>query len=115
MNEKRKEKPVAQPESRENVDDLTGTTRTHCPCWCVAEHGINVGEEDWLHEGEPLTVRTGVLARLCMSVDPRTGAVDGPYVLVGSIEYTLPEAATLGGSLIGMASWATRVSRCGAT
>jgi hypothetical protein len=45
----------------------------------------------------------GLLARLCMSVDPRTGAQDGPYVLVGWSEYTLDEAAALGSALIAMA------------
>ena len=47
--------------------------------------------------------KNGPLARLCLSVDPRTGVEDGPYVLIGWTEYTLDEAAGLGGALIAMA------------
>lgn len=74
-----------------------------CPHWCVSGHGVQHGEEDWLHLGEPLTVVRGIRARLCMSVDPRTGAVDGPYVLVGATEYTLVEAEALGAALVELA------------
>jgi hypothetical protein len=53
--------------------------------------------------GEPVALADGVPARLCLSVDPQTGAKDGPYVVVGWTEYTLDEAAALGAALIAMA------------
>ena len=77
--------------------------RETCPQWCVTGHGAHLGEEDWIHLSEPLAVADGTLARLCMSVDPLTGAADGPYVVIGSTEYTLSEAEALGDSLIAMA------------
>jgi hypothetical protein len=79
------------------------TARSSCPAWCVTGHGVHRGEEDWLHLGEPVTVTAGVVARLCLSVDPGTGAVDGPYVLVGTTEHTLLEAEALGTALIALA------------
>ncbi|MFI7483508.1 DUF6907 domain-containing protein [Kocuria sp. M1R5S2] len=78
-------------------------TRRLCPPWCVTGHGVHLGEEDWVHVGEPLTVAPGVVARLGMSVDPGTGAVDGPYVLVGGTECTLAQAAALGAALVELA------------
>jgi hypothetical protein len=62
-----------------------------------------LGEEDWLHLGEPLRVADGLVARLCMSIDPDTGSVDGPYVLIGGTEYTLSQAQQLAASLTGLA------------
>ena len=67
-------------------------------------HGISEGEEDWVHVSEPLVVADEVAARLCMSVDPETDTEDGPYVVVGSREYSLAEAQRLGESLIRLAS-----------
>ena len=75
-----------------------------CPSWCAVGHGATLGEEDWLHIGEPLPLAADLLARLCMSIDPDTGAVDGPYVLIGASEYSLAEATALGASLMAMAS-----------
>lgn len=72
------------------------THRSDCPPWCVAEHGFQFGEEDWLHVSEPLILATGVAAQLVMSKDPETGVQDGPYMTVGDTEYTLPEAEELG-------------------
>jgi hypothetical protein len=83
---------------------LASTAAQTCPPWCVADHGTNRGEDDQVHTGEPVELADGVLARLCLSVDPRTGAQDGPYVLVGWSEYTLDEATALGSALIAMAS-----------
>lgn len=74
-----------------------------CPGWCVARHGAQFGEEDRVHIGEPLTVAEGVTAQLCMSVDPDSGEEDGPYVLIGSSEYTPAATAALGQSLIELA------------
>lgn len=70
--------------------------RSSCPSWCVAEHGVQGGEEDWLHLSSPVPVTEGVGARLCMSTDPVSGSSDGPFVLIGSNEYTLEEAESLG-------------------
>jgi|SRR4051812_25108291 hypothetical protein len=74
-----------------------------CPPWCVVVHGDVLGEEDWIHQGAPVALGEGLDARLCMSVDPERGVVDGPYVLVGSAEYTLAEARGLGISIIALA------------
>ncbi len=79
-------------------------SRSWCPAWCAAEHGYQRGEEDWVHLSEPLPLTEGVSAQLCMSIDPESGAADGPYVVVGSTEYTLAEAQALAASLMTMAS-----------
>lgn len=73
------------------------TTRARpeaCPPWCVVRHGAAAGEEDAVHIGGALLVRRTVL-RLCTTIDPDAGVEDGPYVLVGSAEYTLHEAESL--------------------
>ncbi|MFE7629721.1 DUF6907 domain-containing protein [Kocuria sp. NPDC057446] len=76
-----------------------------CPGGCVARHGMPVGEEDWVHVGEPLTVAAGgVTAQLCLSVDPDSGEQDGPYVLIGTSEHTPAEAAELGRALMELAA-----------
>jgi hypothetical protein len=75
-----------------------------CPGWCVARHGAQLGEEDWVHVGEPLTVAEGVTAHLCLSVDPECGEADGPYVLIGVSEYTPAAAAELGRALMELAA-----------
>lgn len=78
--------------------------RAGCPSWCATGHGVHVGEEDWLHLSEPLPVAEGVSARLCLSIDPLTSVQDGPYIVIGGQEYTLPQAQALGASLLAMAS-----------
>ena len=72
-----------------------------CPPWCTSRHGAQAGEEDLVHLGGALRIRSTLL-RLCVSTDPRTGVVDGPYVLLvpggrrdEAIEYTLHEAEAL--------------------
>lgn len=65
-----------------------------CPDWCVMRHSDPPGEDDLVHIGGSLLVRRTVL-RLCAFVDPLTRAVDGPYVLMGSEEYTLHEGEAL--------------------
>jgi len=57
-----------------------------------------------VHLGEPLLLTEGVSAQLCMSMDPVTNAEDGPYVIIGSSEYTCTEAQALAASLLEMAS-----------
>ena len=74
-----------------------------CPHWCVTHHGVHLGEEDWIHTSEPVMIADGTVARLCMSIDPDTGAKDGPYVLIGNSELTLTETAELGSSLLALA------------
>ena len=84
-----------------------GTPATVCPGWCVAGHGVQSGQEDWIHLGEPVVVADGgITARLCMSVNPGTGAVDGPYVLFGSSEYTPVPVKALGRALLRLAELA---------
>jgi hypothetical protein len=61
------------------------------------------GEENWVHTGEPLLGADGIPASIVMSVDPETGTIDGPYVLIGAREYTLSEARHVGSALIAAA------------
>lgn len=89
-------------------------SRRWCPSWCVSRHGVADGEEDWVHVGEPLTLTGGVVAQLCMSVEPASGAVNGPYVVIGSSEFTLAEAESLGVALTAMARLASGVTPPGA-
>lgn len=77
-------------------------TTTTCPTWCVRTHGDLVGEDDLLHVGEVEPVGKTMLAHLCMSVDPATGTVDGPYVLLGGTDYTLGETRALGQALLAL-------------
>ncbi|WP_210438774.1 DUF6907 domain-containing protein [Nocardioides xinjiangensis] len=65
-----------------------------CPTWCTLTHGRHRGEDDTVHVSGSLVVRHTVL-RLCMTVDPGTGAQEGPFVLVGAEELTLHEAEAL--------------------
>jgi hypothetical protein len=53
-------------------------------------HGVHGGEEDNIHVSEQLSVRNTFL-RLAATVDPTTGHMDGPYLLVDSEEYTMDE------------------------
>ena len=75
---------------------LTGPT---CPSWCTVAHGVNLGEEDWLHLSEPVRIASAVSAQLCMSIDPLTHVQDGPFLLIGATEYTLSQAEALCSSL----------------
>ncbi len=79
-------------------------SRGLCPDWCVAGHRADLGEEDWLHSSEPVPFVDAVPARLVMSIDPGTGEADGPYVLIGTVEYSLPEATALAERLLGLVS-----------
>ena len=95
------------PEKRA-VDDATSADDRKCPPWCRVRHGVSEGEDDWLHASEPIVVADDVTARLCMSVDPRTDEADGPYVIVGSREYSPADAARLAASLMELATTAAR-------
>jgi hypothetical protein len=66
-----------------------------CPSWCVAPHGSQFGEEDWLHASEPIVLAAGVWAELAMSIHPVTGTTDGPFIRIGDAELTPAEAAAL--------------------
>ena len=85
------------------TEDVRTAVRA-CPPWCVSAHGEHLGEEDWVHLGEPLSLAEDASARLCMSVDPDSRVADGPYVVIGSHEYSLPAAAALGAALTAMAA-----------
>jgi hypothetical protein len=91
-------------QAQRDDDDVTSVEDQACPPWCRTRHGVSQGEDDWLHVSEPLLLADDVTARLCMSVDPRTDETDGPYVVVGSREYSLAEAEHLGASLIELAT-----------
>jgi hypothetical protein len=110
---------TAQPSDEKQGDSVSGPLEVdapppgplapsgRCPRWCSTRHGASLGEEDWIHVGEPLTIADGTLAQLCMSIDPDTGAADGPYVLIGSAEYSLAEAEALGSALLTLAAAGT--------
>src|SRR5688572_23093678 len=74
----------------------TSPLNSMCPSWCVAPHGLQRGEEDWIHTSEPLPLTDRVLARLCMTVEPDGTTSDGPYVMIGSSEFTPEEANEIG-------------------
>lgn len=57
-----------------------------------------VGEEDTPHVSATLRVRRTAV-RLCMTLGDGSRSTDGPYVLIGSDEYTLYEADGLIGAL----------------
>jgi hypothetical protein len=81
-----------------------------CPDWCARRHGEHVGEDDSVHVSGQLMVRRSLL-RLCMTVDPATGAQEGPFVLVGSDEYTLHEAEVLIAALTQLVDQASAVDQ----
>ena len=81
-----------------------------CPPWCVLGHGVHLGEEDQVHVSDQLCVRSSLI-RLCVTVDPATGAEDGPYVLVGAQEYTLAEADAVVEALTSLIARARDVTR----
>jgi len=93
----------------ESTDDRSlrdsGTLlRAACPAWCATGHGVHLGEEDWVHLSEPVTLTDGVSAQLCMTIDPSATIEDGPYVVIGTSEYSLLEANALGASLMALAA-----------
>jgi hypothetical protein len=94
---------MASCEAFEEPQRMATSVANDCPRWCVTHHGVHLGEEDWIHTSAPVPVADGLMARLCMSLDPDTGVEDGPYVLIGTSEYTLSETAVLGGSLLSLA------------
>jgi hypothetical protein len=75
-----------------------------CPDWCVTDHEVCDGEENWIHQSAPIFVTPDVTARLCVSIDPETGAVDGPHVLIGDIEYSPGAAKALAAALLALAA-----------
>ena len=79
------------------------TAPATCPAWCTAEHGVFLGEEDHLHTGAPLPLTTAIIARLCVTIDPKTGAADGPYVVVDSDEWTIEHTLNIGHALLALA------------
>jgi len=67
---------------------------------------VSLDEEDWIHSSDPLAIADDLVAHLCMSIDPHTGATDGPYVLIGSTEYAPVKAMVLAMSLLALAGLA---------
>jgi len=82
------------------ADPMPRPRTQSCPAWCVVRHSAAAApdEEDVVHIGGALLVGRTVL-RLCTTIDPDEGTQDGPYVLVGSAEFTLHEAESLLASL----------------
>ena len=80
-----------------------------CPLWCVTRHGAHLGEEDWVHTSAPVALAEGVNARTCMSVNPVTGTVDGPFVMIGATEHTPDEAELLATALLALVAAASEV------
>lgn len=74
-----------------------------CPPWCELGHGIHTGEDDTVHIGGKLCVRN-TLMRLVATIDPETGAQDGPYVLMGTQELTITEVHDLIAALTTLAA-----------
>lgn len=83
---------------------MTAGRRPDCPEWCTRDHDEQGGEEAWAHVGRLQTPDGKAGPLLCMTRDPATGAIDGPYVLVGDDEYSLEQAKALGTALIGTAA-----------
>ncbi|GAA2143292.1 hypothetical protein GCM10009844_15610 [Nocardioides koreensis] len=75
---------------------MAPTRDTHrpepCPAWCSIGH--RAVREAEVHLGGALLVRRTVL-RLCTTIDTAAGTEDGPFVLLGSSEFTLHEAEAL--------------------
>lgn len=88
----------------EDSEGAAPADASHWPPWCVTTHGVQHGEEDWIHCSPPVIVADGLLARTCISIDPETGVTDGPYVLIGGSELTTDETRAVGESLIRLAS-----------
>ena len=84
------------------------TTPGSCPEWCHVRHGDLEGEDDRVHQSSELMVRHTLL-RLCATVEAGSGVVDGPYVLLGTEEYTLHEAEALIGALTQLVDQAAAV------
>lgn len=76
-----------------------------CPPWCTSPHNT-LGEENWLHVGEPLLLTDGVRAQLCTSIDPLTGTQDGPYVIIGDTNYTPAQAQLIAARLVALSTGA---------
>ena len=91
--------------------DSTTPPMAGCPAWCVAPHGLQAGEEDWVHTSEPLLLTDKVLLRICMTVDPDGQSPDGPIVLIGSTEMTPAEANDVGLAIQALASAAEATTR----
>ena len=83
------------------------TARDTCPGWCAISHGVHMGEEDWLHRSNPISLDDGTFANLCMSINPATGAQDGPFIVIGATEYSLEQAEHIGAALMAMAHLGT--------
>ena len=91
-------------EAFEEPEETAAAVANTCPRWCFTDHGVHLGEEDWVHLSQPVRLADGRVARMCMSIDPDTGAKDGPFVLIGETELTVDQAKAVGESLIRLVS-----------
>ena len=80
-----------------------------CPDWCTVRHGRHAGEDDLVHISKQVFVGN-TLVRLCSTIDPESGAQDGPYLLVGNEELRLDEARNLIQVLIDLVAQGRRVT-----
>lgn len=78
--------------AQHNAPAVSDQLYSRCPSWCSTDHDACTGQDNWVHVSAPLYVTPDVFARICLSIDPESGALDGPHVLIGDSEYT-PEAA----------------------
>ena len=75
--------------------------RARCASWAGIRRGPRTRSDTTSsYAGEPLLVADGIRAVAVMSVDPKTGTVDGPYVLIGGHECALAEARALWGAVL---------------
>jgi hypothetical protein len=63
--------------------------------------------DDHFHLGAPLYLTNKVIARLCATIDPQTGASEGTYVILSTDdsddEWTLDRTRSIGQSIIALA------------
>lgn len=91
---------MASCEASAEPGGTTAGVANTCPRWCFTDHGVHLGEEDWIHTSQPVRLADDRVARMCMSIDPDTGIEDGPYVLIGDTELTVDQAKAVGESLL---------------
>lgn len=73
-----------------------------CPSWCVADHADD--STLVVHRGRPVALCEGVEGHVRLAVDRRTGAVEGPAVVIGTTEYSPGEVGVLAHLLLDLAA-----------
>ena len=82
-----------------------------CPPWCTAVHGTYTDDLDALHSADEVPLASSLTAQLCCSVDPLTGEVDGPFIVVGREEWSPQRTAEVGLALLRLAALADSGAR----